>query len=513
MSDEYIDFDSVGNLSILYFQKHVRRSEAMMASVVNPLFSSQKFAAHVIHKSHHADALEFMSANREDRDLAELEPTDPAGVFPFFRSPTTANRQALGAFWGTPSQEQRFKFEELAAFVENAALTSGYVLDVDQTVDCCRGCNMTMTMEFWFRYHLYNPANAARLIPADAITVVKMNVTGRHVRDDWSRWRFAVNRENYTFPSDEWSKGRDAMAAAVAYYLHACLPFDESEVKTLPEKKRLYLSLCWTVLEIACLLCELKIGPESKGTKKKRQCPKSHVGAIELYVSHFCWRLYTMTRPALMLFGFERWHQIYFCEAVGCKELFPRRQFGQLIVDEFAGDVSLMTSRKLLRFTFKKVWSIFQALEPLADFLCARYERIPPNVGLYFLNPDSLEAVYTLANGGHEPSFDSYASCLGVDALLSRLLDTCRDFDEETRALLASFRTSWRNAEIAAVSRAQYGGREASRARVDYLLCRVLDPPEGYPASREELAKILRGPKCSAWAAVLPLHQMGAFSG
>lgn len=511
VAEDYIDFDSVGNLSVLYFQKHVRRSEAVAANVENPVFSSKKCAAHIIHESHHAHALAFMSERREDADLREALPDTRDGVFPFVRAPKSKSKhETLGAFWASPDNTHRIKFDKLSKYLTKHDINEGYHLDFGQKCNCCRGCNMTMTMEFWFRYHLYNPDNLGGLIPQDVITVVKLRNVGS---DHDPAWRFAANRDQYTFPSRPWSRARDAMAAAVAYYLHMCLPFNDSPVKSVPAKKALYQTLCWTLLEIACLISEYRIGPENNRDHKKRQCLKSHVGTIELYISYFCWRLYGSTMQELLDVNFETWHQMYFWDAAGCDKLFPGRRFGRLIVDEFGGNVTQMTSAALLEYVFERVWSIFRKLKPMARLLAGDYEHVPANVGLYFVMPANVDAIYTLARGAYEPSFDSFASCVGIHAMLGRLVDTCRDFDEETRALLASFVRSWRNAEIAAVAKAQYGGKESDRARVDYLLCGLLDPPKQYPGSRGELAEILKGHKCSAWAAVLPLHQMGAFSG
>lgn len=511
VSEEFIEFDTVGNLSILYLQKHVRRSDSVRGSVVNPVFTSKKFAAHVIHESHHAHALQFMSENRADVDLIQADPSAANGVFPYFRAPTAEkNKDPSGAYWNRPAVGSRIVFEELQDRFNTQTVRADFATAVDLKVSTCRGCNMTMTMEFWFRYHLYNPNNPNRLIPADTISIVQLSKGNRETLKHADRWTLTRNPNPRTFPSDDWSKSEDALSAAIAYYLHMCVPHGDHDVKRSPEKMQHYQALCWVVLELACVLCEYRIGPENNPNHKKNQMLKSHLGVAELYASYFCWRFYSAFERRFDI-DFPKWHQLYFWSCADCKGLFPHRQVGNMLVDMFSWNFVDRTSKSTLRKTFRTLWKICTALEPLAKLVAGRYEEISDDVGNYFLNPDHVSRLYAIANGGHEPSFDSFAACVGSEALLFRLMETCRDSDDDIKSLLRSLFSSWRNAEISTLAKRQYGGNMVGRARLDYLFAKLLDPPVDYPSTAKGLAAVLKSDKCSPWASVLPLYNMGAF--
>lgn len=511
VSEEFIEFDTVGNLSVLYLHKHVQKSDSVRASVKNPVFSSKKFAAHLVHESHHAHALKFMGEWRGDVNLTQLDPSHNTGVFPYFRAPTSdADKGPSGAFWDRPLEENRIVFEELLEKFENTNVNEDFAPDLDLKVGTCRGCNMTMTMEFWFRYHLYNPNNSHRLIPYDSISIVLMNRNNKESIKKSQQWLLSGRPALRTFPKEEWSKKDDALSPAIAYYLHMCLPFGDHEVKRDQNKKVQYQALAWIVLELACVLCEYKIGPENDPDHKKNQMLKSHLGVVELYISFFCWRVFSLFTPDFDI-EFSKWHQVYFWCALDCRKLFPSRQVGKMMVDEFSFSFEGRTSRSLLQKTFKNLWKICEALQPLAQLVSGDYEDLDEDIGLYFLNPDYLPRLYALANGGHEPSFDSFASCVGSEALLFRIAQTCRDSDDDVKSLLRSLSASWRSAEIATLSKKNYGGKLVGRARVDYLFAKLLDPPDDYPSSSTQLVSVLKSDKCSPWASVLPLYQMGAF--
>lgn len=114
-----------------------------------------------------------------------------------------------------------------------------------------------------------------------------------------------------------------------------------------------------------------------------------------------------------------------------------------------------------------------------------------------------------------EPDFDSFAMNVGIDVMLSRVIALSRDFDKDIKGKLSSFLEAWRRAEIQNVARASGRGEGAlEAAKVLYTLCKLLHPPtleEWTRMTRMEARETLMGPKCSPWAAVLALDEIGAF--
>lgn len=114
------------------------------------------------------------------------------------------------------------------------------------------------------------------------------------------------------------------------------------------------------------------------------------------------------------------------------------------------------------------------------------------------------------------PDFDSFAAQVGIDAMMFRVIDLSRDFDDEVRKKLLSFRSAWRKAEVQNIARLSgTPGTSLGAAAVVYRLCKLLNPPslsEWAAMSAVEARLTLLGRQCSPWAAALALHQVGAFN-
>ena len=104
---------------------------------------------------------------------------------------------------------------------------------------------------------------------------------------------------------------------------------------------------------------------------------------------------------------------------------------------------------------------------------------------------------------------------VGIDALLFRVIDVSRDFHAPVRRRLLAFRDAWRRAEVQNVARnSGVAGASPSTASVPYTLCKLLSPPsleEWADMTAPEAQETLAGPRCSPWACVLALEQLGAF--
>lgn len=104
---------------------------------------------------------------------------------------------------------------------------------------------------------------------------------------------------------------------------------------------------------------------------------------------------------------------------------------------------------------------------------------------------------------------------MGIDALLFRVVDLSRNFDPAVRKRLLAFRAAWRKAEIQNVARnSGVPGASPGSAAVPYALCKLLHPPsleDWADMTGPEAQEALAGPRCSPWACVLALEQLGAF--
>ena len=77
--------------------------------------------------------------------------------------------------------------------------------------------------------------------------------------------------------------------------------------------------------------------------------------------------------------------------------------------------------------------------------------------------------------------------------------------------LLKSFRRQWQMQEIDRV-RLKNPGLTMRSASVIVTLCRLLDPPVDLPQEKGLVDLLLRGRRCSVWASVLALSELGAFT-
>jgi hypothetical protein len=293
-------------MSLAYIHRQVRINKDAMTKIEHPAFYGVQEASHIIHKTHHRGAVKIIALYRDDEDLTNPDADSADGMFPFIVTPESKNnKRPVLAEWSRPSIDERLKFTKLVELCTEIQSTGR---DVDMTNDytlmigCCKSCNSTMTMEFWFRYHLFadeedpNAGNPNRIIRGSPIYLRNVRITGGIQNlDDYNKW--TANSDIGNFPSNDTPGNKNYMAPAVAYYLHMCLPYDRGHALHTEGKalnKVLYVEMCWVVLEITCLMCEYWRGSGDKenkqgSSKKRNQSHKSPLGAIELYFGYFCW--------------------------------------------------------------------------------------------------------------------------------------------------------------------------------------------------------------------------------
>lgn len=270
-----------------------------------PTFCSKLEASHVFHESHHQHAVRVICEHRlTDAALSFANGADNAdGWFPFVRHPKGRDPQSLVAEWDRPADGDRLVHQ---ALLDLLPADGEDMPDYNVKVACCQDCNHLMTMEFWFRYHLYGSMddNEHRLIPTDAIRVQPANA-GRHPLREWEQWGAPLGPVT-SFPQDLYLRTQDIMSAAVGYYLHRCLPVG---VLSTPRTK-LYVAMCWVVLEVTCLLCELVKGSlnaeDTPALIKRNKPQKNALGCIELYLSYMAWRVLGFKHRRVRNMAFER---------------------------------------------------------------------------------------------------------------------------------------------------------------------------------------------------------------
>ena len=300
-----INAEGLGNMSLAYIQRQVRISKDAMTKIEHPSFYSVQEGAHIIHETHHKIAVLIMARERDDVNLTNTDVVDRDGAFPFMLTPGSKRSTPLTARWGKPGGDVRIKLTRLLEMCTEIDIKEEWndmTRDYSILVGCCKSCNSTMTMEYWFRYHLYadkegNESNPERVLPDEPITIYQIEQTRNKRLDQFREWTSDDSNEWGTFPNHNTPQNKSMMAPAVAYYLHLCLPFEDDHEIHSEEKmqnKTLYVEMCWVVLEITCLMCEYWRGSGDKenkhgSSKKRNQSHKSQLGAIELYFGYFCW--------------------------------------------------------------------------------------------------------------------------------------------------------------------------------------------------------------------------------
>jgi len=300
-----VNHERLGNMSLAYIQRQVRINRDAMTKIEHPAFYAVQEGAHVIHETHHRMAILIMAGDREDKGLEDDDISKDDGAFPFILAPKSKRKPVpLAAHWLKPEKEERLKMKRLLKLC-TSIMPTGRGVDMNKNysivVGCCKSCNSTMTMEYWFRYHLFADytgpeSNPDKIIQDSEIWLFEVDTHGHENIEDYMHWKSTDARYGY-FPNQDTLRNKEMMAPAIAYYLNLCLPFEpRHDIHKIEKKlnKHLYLEMCWVALEITCLMCEYWRGSGDKenkqgSSKKRNQSHKSPLGAIELYYGYFCW--------------------------------------------------------------------------------------------------------------------------------------------------------------------------------------------------------------------------------
>ena len=371
MGEDVVEYDKLGNISVFYFQKLVRTSEVLRKTVGKPTFCSKPQEAHLLHETHHQHAVMYTVDKAADGHHVHEE------EFPFMRNPTGSSAEALFARWQNPGAADVLDMKPLADFISGLSTQGELVPDYDNKPRCCHDCNSTMTMRFWFDYHLTGAAdgNASKIIPNNSFTVFQADTrgNGNNKIEKYPEWTRGAPEGTYPKPST--SREKQIIGAALGFYLdYSCRPLNTPGLADLGaagydkgQHYALYLHMCWVVLEVTCLLSEYWRGSgdaeQSSRTIKHNQCLKTPLGAAELYFSYFCWRIVCFRYETVRGLSFQSWHQIYMWYASDCETLFPREDHfwaSKLMADRIAPDDMYMGSRVLVETVARNMTTVLK---------------------------------------------------------------------------------------------------------------------------------------------------------
>jgi hypothetical protein len=340
-------FNRDANLSILFLNTQFARNPDIMRSFEVPKLCSERQASHMIHRSYHHTALDYMCNRlRGDRDvgnpaamLARYRIQDtPNNAFLYYHT-ATGNAGPRAACWPRPPQDQRLNMRPLLRAIQRASMQPEALpipQSLAQTYDMCAGCNALMTQKSHMRFLLgvrgAGLKNQRGRILQQPGVIQQFDMTagrnGQALDRAYGRWR--VHQHPHPITSPNLVKA-DSDAPAIAYYLHLCLPFRDAvgadgfrgiRANMRDTARAHYLQQCWLILEIACLATLLEENTVTKPHSRKSHGMHQHLGALDVYVSYFFWRMIQFRYAVIVNrrgMSFIEWHQKFYCDARNCR--------------------------------------------------------------------------------------------------------------------------------------------------------------------------------------------------
>jgi hypothetical protein len=463
----------LGSIILANLEDSVRHNKKLLAHMHGVAhFCTSKQKAHIMHKSHHVDAIRFV--------IEHCTHNKSGTLYKFFKNPSAKNPVRFQAMWNAPRQNKHvlyglfdFIMEELQVSDRKQAMAWEY----DLKVDTCTDCNMGMTMQFWYRYLLYGN-NPERMLESKCLRVQRL--------DDNDAPVGPIEQ----FPNDRYSRTEDYFGAYIAFYLHSCLPHNLKKPAhmennaTFLHAKQVYLKCAWITLQTVCLICEYKKGAESSG--KWNNHPKSLLGNIELYLSYFAWTLLNFKFPELQeKLGFMQWHQMYVWDLPNSVSFWKYKI--ELIGLEII-PVNIPTNvEDFISNVSNKMITVFkQHLYPLACIILEKnlsvFSRAETS---HFIPLRDCPKVLRLAEHASPLRFNSMLRYIGIRALWQRVCRLSRDAPEEIRNTMKEFLMMYEQREI--------NNMKKSGAQKEYMRLISRKQERNHPMFR------------GAWASVLDL--------
>ena len=94
IAEDMVNYDSLGNISMLYLNRRVRNDPILQRRILSPSITAKGDSSHVVHASHHEPAVRVMSFYC-GQNFAGMRRMD----FPFVRAPRGAHPTPLIAQW------------------------------------------------------------------------------------------------------------------------------------------------------------------------------------------------------------------------------------------------------------------------------------------------------------------------------------------------------------------------------------------------------------------------------
>ena len=447
--------------------------------------------SHIFHESKHQFPLFFIA---KKNDSVVMNKTFAEGkTFPFMGK----KDDFYCAQWGKIPAKSMPKFTRLKKFLHAIDISKIKKIDANQTVLCCKQCNTTHTMSFWFHELLWRKG-AYCLVDRDVVDFFGV-ATHPGGLNGYAKW--TMGPQLHTIPKDV-----DILPAMLAYYVQGA---SRGIVGPLRETM-VYLS--WMVLEVLCLQCEYLCGYENNkagGHNVKHSKPtKSVLGAIEMYISYFAWVLLRMKHSNIARIPFEVWHTFYGSECGRFRH--KKNLMADFVLLSGPADSQVYRSLDILQ---SKMMNLVELeFDNIAKFLDDAGSA-PLEYGSYFLAYGDIPKLQKLSLKGVVGNFDSYLARFGIDAMFHRVLELSRDIPDDLMRLMLAFVAAMRKKEVDNV--VENGWVPLSIPAIyAYRMAKLLDPPSqsfGALTTREELVTICKGKQCSPWTAVMTLRKMGAF--
>jgi hypothetical protein len=420
--DEVDLFNQKGNMSVLFLNGQFKDNADIRRQYEYPKYAGQRQASHVYHDSHHQCAIDYMCNHHtgdervwwfiENPALHEVIQALPNYPLPYYRTPKGKRKGPMAATWRPPPAQHRLNFRPLQAGVingANAASARPVLQNLDERLALCSGCNLIMTQQNNMDFHLglskMLSSNTDPIIKDRPITQWKANDRRMDQPHAFGHWTRAPGA-GVTYPR---GAAADDLTPSVAYYLHMCLPLvdaanpdpfqvDVRDANLRPHARRLYLELCWLILEIACVATLRERGKLYAPLGARSHGPQQHAGALDLYVSYFIFRLMLfehgehVRREGL---DFIQWHQKYFWDAINCPGLFPEPLISGLLGATVC-TTTTQPSRGLVENVCNSLMDMYNhRLDPLIRFVTNQQAGLPRSVSGYFLPLPAMRELRT----------------------------------------------------------------------------------------------------------------------
>jgi len=449
--EDMIDHDFEFSTSILQIAKLVRNNNEI-SQKMNPgrelYFLQDKQAAHMIHKTHHMRALNFvqdLASNRWPNSRQTIK-------FPFFQTPTSRRSKPFIAEWTPLTESQVIPLQNMVDFMKSLPIAdsdpAAFDMQNNLQVDTCRACNTCMTMEFWYRYLLYTSINTnnTRIIQASPIRIFE----SADNNIDFINWRKKPNQQPQIYPKPKYSRDNDYFGAYIAYYLHMCYPFratTTSNASSLQKKlaKKVCLKLAWITLEVACLVCEFKFGASNSG--KYNQLTKCLRGAIELYTSYFAWTLACYEYTTIQnLLTFAQWHQYYATDMTNCSSF--KHSGIKIISDQVIPNNNIVFSRILITQINERLIECYSNHYRKILLFLQNANNLSPLDSHYFIPLAEIQIIEQNTYAASMAGIEKIVKIIGIQASWDRVMELCCDFPLAIRQEMNNLRNHFINNEI-----------------------------------------------------------------